>query len=171
MSLSLIKLPMTLAAAAVVCASVLAPGPSAGPVAASHVRLANARLCALEKPLVAPAAVGVIEILGDYVHVTSGDASAHGWYEQGPGDPAGPVTIKVQLQAMEGPCGTWVNIGAPGVGTVKHPGGGSGNRVNVRTKCAGTGSFTWRSVVSGHTAGEVYGQPAYTAPRPLKCTP
>lgn len=120
-----------------------------------------------------PAVDGLLEIEGDYVHISStppATASAHGWWVNVEG-PATAAVVTVRLQAEQGVCGTWVTYGSPAVGTVAS-GGGSGNRVTARFSCVGSGAVTWRSEVTAAPVGYTYtATTLYTTPQTIDCTP
>lgn len=90
---------------------------------------------------------------GDYVHVSSGDASGHGWWQPGTCT-AGTDVVGVTLEEYLGDA--WEQE-AWATGTVK-PGGGSGNRVTARKTCSSATMTYWRSVVVVSVGGEESGQ-------------
>lgn len=105
--------------------------------------------------------------VGDYVHVSSGDASGHGWWE--PGTCAGGTAyVCVQLQEDLG--GSWQWKGSGTCAYLPTPGGGSGKRVTTRVTCASTEKTSWRSNVSVNYEGEELGiDSIYTPAQSLAC--
>lgn len=103
---------------------------------------------------------------GDYVHVSLGDASGHGWWENVDCN-ATQAVVTVQLQQYIN--GSWVDAGSPGSKTV-YSGGGSANRAVGRARCNSSAYTAWRSEVDV----DVIGTPddpskLYTPTRYLYC--
>jgi hypothetical protein len=83
---------------------------------------------------------------GDYVHVSSGQASGHGWWTQGTcTDPY--ATVAISLQELWTSDGTWHGGYGPNSST-ERPGSGSATRVTAKQTCKDTSKRYWRSVVS-----------------------
>jgi len=100
---------------------------------------------------------------GDYVHVSSGDASGHGWWLQG-NCPYTKSSVTVQLNEWYSD-NSWHNKNSA-TGSV-YPGGGAGNRVTARQTCVGTTLAGWRSVV---TVWIGWGNTVYTTGQNIYCT-
>lgn len=91
---------------------------------------------------------GQYETRGDYVHVTSGEASGHGWWVKLSG-PATMAKVKIKLQTKKIRrfwFDTWPDATDWNDNTVRS-GGGSRKRANARRTCNGTTVTPWRSVV------------------------
>jgi hypothetical protein len=107
---------------------------------------------------------------GDYVHVSSGDASGHGWWEPG-NCTASDAYVTAQLQ--EYISSRWENKGsAPQVHVP--PGGGSGKRATGRATCSSTTLTWWRSqitvvVTQGGVGGETGSAFATTPDQEINC--
>lgn len=87
---------------------------------------------------------------GDYVHITAGDASGHGWWEKLSGT---ATTAKVTIWLEENLGGTWY-VEATGTYT-GGPGPGSGKWANARYTCIPTtGTYQWRSRIDVDIIGE-----------------
>jgi hypothetical protein len=87
---------------------------------------------------------------GDYVHITAGDASGHGWWEKLSGT---ATSAKVTIWLEENLGGTWY-IEATGTYT-GGPGPGSGKWANARYTCIPTTStYQWRSRIDVDIIGE-----------------
>lgn len=109
---------------------------------------------------------GYVTADGDYVHESGGQASAHGWWDYVSGNqpPAG-VTVTVQLQEkLPGTCGGPQDVGTPGRGVVKYPGGGTANRITAKVTCANASVTLWQSVVTAVVDGAVSSVPPYVSP-------
>ncbi|MFR9806433.1 hypothetical protein ACL02T_29715 [Pseudonocardia sp. RS010] len=87
---------------------------------------------------------------GDYVHVSSGDASGHGWWVNGDCDTEyATVTVTLQEYFADG---TWHDI-SEGEATVLS-GGGRGKRATARATCEDTSFMaSWRTVVDVDLVG------------------
>lgn len=85
---------------------------------------------------------------GDYVHVTRGEASAHGWWEKGT-CAAKLARVRVQLQQHDGK--RWRNVGRPGDNTIPP---GTGKRANARAKCKNANPSRWRIIVDVDLVGQ-----------------
>lgn len=80
---------------------------------------------------------------GDYVHTSSGEASAHAWWEwTSVGAPARTAYVSVGLQKYTG--GRWVAM-AVADGTLAEGSGGTGRRITVKFPCSGTALTSWRT--------------------------
>lgn len=107
---------------------------------------------------------------GDYVHITDGAVSGHGWW-QNISCPFPQATIKIWLQAYYTD-GIWRVISAAGVKKNGYSGGGSANRANARVLCREfVRTVSYRSFVDVDIQGandpaDVY----YTPSRDLRCT-
>lgn len=107
---------------------------------------------------------------GDYVHVTSGDASGHGWWYLG-NCANQKTTVSMGIQEYwcvltNGVCTSYFwRTEATGSAYV-YPGGGSGNRANARSTCQNTRTAAWRSYVIVSLGN---GASAYTAAQNLAC--
>jgi hypothetical protein len=103
---------------------------------------------------------------GDYVHITLGDASGHGWWEKISGT---ATTAKVTIWLEEYLGGTWY-VEATGTYT-GGPGPGSGKWANARYTCIPTSSkYLWRSRIDVDIIGEQDGpEQAITDPQSLNC--
>lgn len=113
-----------------------------------------------------PQGEGYVTADGDYVHESGGQASAHGWWDYVSGNqpPAG-VTVTVQLQEkLPGTCGGPQDVGTPGRGVVKYPGGGTANRITAKVTCANASMTLWQSVVTAVVDGAVSSVPPYVSP-------
>ncbi len=99
---------------------------------------------------------------GDYVHVSSGDASAHGWWYRGScANTKTTVTIYLYEYFSDG-LWHWQGTGQAYV----YPGGGSGNRATVRQICTGTIPAGWRSLIVVKIGN---GASAYTTAQNISC--
>ncbi len=87
---------------------------------------------------------------GDYVHVSSNQASGHGWWVN-VNCRATWAVVTVQLQQYYSD-GRWRNIGTPGRATVRS-GGGAGKRATGRVSCSSRSLTGWRSVVDVDVVG------------------
>lgn len=118
-------------------------------------------------PLVTTARIGVFQTRGDFVHVSKGQASGHGWWLKGT-TKAVKARVKVQLQYKPNRFSLWHNRGATGVRTIK---AGSGKRANARLTCRSSGRKQWRSWVDVDLIGYLdTPNKLYTPARTLKCT-
>ncbi|MBO0595064.1 hypothetical protein I2485_08635 [Nesterenkonia sp. E16_7] len=118
-------------------------------------------------PLVSTAAVGAFLTRGDYVHVTRGQASGHGWWVRG-SSPALTAKVTVQLQYKPKQNSSWNNRGTAGVRVIKP---GTAKRANARITCRSTASKQWRSWVDVDLIGYIdTPEKAYTGARTLRCT-
>lgn len=123
-----------------------------------------------KQPSSGPAAVQPRNTLyltnGDYVHITAGDASGHGWWEKLSGTAS---TAKVTIWLEENLGGTWY-VEATGTYT-GGPGPGSGKWANARYTCIPTASnFQWRSRIDVDIIGEQDPpDQAITKTQDLKC--
>ena len=121
-----------------------------------------------------PQSGGTIKAVGDYVHVSTGQASGHGWWDYVSGTmPPNGVTVTVTLQVyMTLPvCPGYYSV-STAKGVVYRSGGGSGNRVTARATCASTTRKMWRSVVTVvvNTVPSSTGS-VTTTPQTIACTP
>jgi hypothetical protein len=99
---------------------------------------------------------------GDNVHVSSGDASAHGWWYRGScANQKTTVTIYLYEYFSDG-LWHWQGTGSAYV----WPGGGSGNRATVRQVCTGVIPAGWRSLVVVKLGN---GASAYTPAQNIAC--
>ncbi|MFC0581187.1 hypothetical protein [Micrococcoides hystricis] len=118
-------------------------------------------------PLVTTAKIGVFQTKGDYVHVTRGQASAHGWWVRGTAK-ATTAKVTVQLQYKPTKRSRWHNRGKAGVRTIKP---GTSKRANARMTCRSRASKQWRSWVDVDLVGYLdTPNKLYTASRTLRCT-
>jgi hypothetical protein len=103
---------------------------------------------------------------GDYVHISIGDASGHGWWVNIDCE-AMQAIVTVQLQQYIN--GSWQNAGSPGSKTV-YSGGGSANRAVGRAHCNTTTTTSWRSVIDVDVIG-ILDSPFkyYTPTQSLNC--
>ena len=93
--------------------------------------------------------VGSFSTNGDYVHVTAGDASAHGWWtwHSGPAELA-TVSIKLQTKTIRRFWfDSWSDTTEWTAKDLKPANNRSRNRVNVRKLCNGVTATWWRSIV------------------------
>ncbi|MCI1663016.1 MAG: hypothetical protein LKI27_09020 [Actinomyces sp.] len=104
-----------------------------------------------EYPVVSTMAVGTFWTKGDYVHVTGGQASGHGWWIRGT-TKATQAKVTVQLQAYSTTYLGWHNVGSKGSAIVA-PGGGAGRRANARFTCLGSLKTFWGSTVDADIIG------------------
>jgi hypothetical protein len=109
---------------------------------------------AVHRPVSSTVAVHPLNTLyetnGDYVHITAGDASGHGWWEKVSGTAS---TAKVTIWLEENLGGTWY-VEASGTYT-GGPGPGSGRWANARYACIPTtGTYQWRSRIDVDIIGE-----------------
>jgi hypothetical protein len=112
----------------------------------------------------APADACTPYVDGDYVHVSSGDASGHGWWYQGT-CPNQKTVVTIGLQEYFSN-GQWYDEGTLGTANV-YPGGGSANRAVARVPCSGgVVPAGWRSYVIV-TIGT--GASAYTTAQNIAC--
>ncbi len=140
-----------LTAALVAAGSVPAAAAAPGGPGTSHTRMQ---------------ADGVFYTAGDWVHVTNGRASGHGWWVN-ESSTATQAVVTVQLQLNRG--GAWINVGPPGQKTV-FAGGGSANRAATRTPCVNTATTQWRSEVDVDLVGSPDSpEKGYTEARSLAC--
>lgn len=166
----------------VVLLSPLSPsvGASAKKVAISRSRgTAIASAIPLSSPscieaVAVPQSGGTIKAVGDYVHVSTTQASGHGWWDYVSGTmPPNGVTVTVTLQVyLTLPvCAGYYDV-TTSKGVVYSSGGGSGNRVTARATCTSKTPKMWRSVVTVvvNTVTSSVGSVA-TSPQTLKCTP
>lgn len=122
-----------------------------------------------------PQSGGTIKAVGDHVHVSTGQASGHGWWDYVSGTmPPNGVTVTVTLEVyMTLPvCPGYYYSVATSKGVVYRSGGGSGNRVTARATCVSTTRKMWRSVVTVvvNTVPSSTGS-VTTTPQTLSCTP
>lgn len=118
-------------------------------------------------PLVTTAAIGVFQTKGDYVHVTGGQASGHGWWLKGT-TKAVKAKVTVQLQYKPKKNSSWNNRGKADVRTIKP---GTSKRANARVTCRSSGKKQWRSWVDVDLIGYLdTPDKLYTSARTLKCT-
>jgi len=96
---------------------------------------------------------------GDGVHVSSGDASGHGWWKLG-NCHASKATVSIVLQEFIN--GGWRNRGQGGQKTV-FAGGGSCCRATARATCLTSATTNWRSHVDVSVVGES-GTASHTTP-------
>jgi hypothetical protein len=103
---------------------------------------------------------------GDYVHITSGQASGHGWWEKLSGTAS---TAKVTIWLEEYLNGAW-HVEAVGTYT-GGPGPGSGKWANARYTCIQTVTkYPWRSRIDVDIIGEQDGPEQYIMDtQPLSC--
>ena len=118
-------------------------------------------------PLVTTAKIGIFQTQGDYVHVTRGQASGHGWWLKGTTN-ATKAKVTVQLQYKPKKGSRWHNRGKAGVRVL---GPGSSKRANARMTCRSSGRKQWRSWVDVDLIGYIDTPNKYYSPaRTLKCT-
>lgn len=118
-------------------------------------------------PIVAQAAVAVFYTRGDYVHVTRGQASGHGWWVKGT-TKATKAKVTVQLQYKPKKTSSWNRRGKAGVKTI---GPGTSKRANARMTCRSQARKQWRSWVDVDLIGYLDSpNKYYTGARTLKCT-
>lgn len=118
-------------------------------------------------PIVAQAAVAVFYTRGDYVHVTRGQASGHGWWIKGTAK-ATKAKVTVQLQYKPKKTSSWNRRGKAGVKTI---GPGTSKRANARMTCRSQARKQWRSWVDVNLIGYLDSpNKLYTSARTLKCT-
>lgn len=118
-------------------------------------------------PLAATAKVGVFLTKGDYVHVTRGQASGHGWWVKGT-TKATTAKVTVQLQYKPKKSSSWNNRGTKGVRTIKP---GTSKRANARMTCRSSATKSWRSWVDVDLVGYLdTPNKLYTGARSLRCT-
>jgi len=111
-------------------------------------------------PLLADACTPYVN--GDYVHVSSGAASAHGWWYRGScANTKTTVTIYLYEYFSDG-LWHWQGTGQAYV----WPGGGSANWANVRQICTGVIPAGWRSLIVVRIGN---GASAYTTAQNLPC--
>jgi hypothetical protein len=103
---------------------------------------------------------------GDYVHISIGDASGHGWWVNIDCD-ATQAIVTIQLQQYIN--GSWEDAGSPGQKTV-YSGGGSANRAVARAFCNNSAATQWRSEIDVDVIG-ILDTPGkyYTPTRSLYC--
>lgn len=108
------------------------------------------------------AAAGVCAAVtrGDYVHVTYGQASGHGWWERGTCT-ATQADVTVQLQQYFSD-GSWRNSGSPGTRRIAP--NQTSTRANARVTCASTATTGWRSVVDVDIVGVIDDATKLTTP-------
>lgn len=116
--------------------------------------------------------VGTFETLGDYVHKTGSDASAHGGWKRKSGE-ATKAKVKIKLQTKENRrfwFDSWPDATPWTEETVRSSHRRSRNRVNVRKRCNGSAVTWWRSVVDVDIIG-YWDTPNkfVTDPRMLEC--
>lgn len=117
-------------------------------------------------PIVAQAALAVFYTRGDFVHVTRGQASGHGWWTKGT-TKATKAKVTVQLQYKPKKSSSWNNRGK-GVRTTKP---GTSKRANARMTCKSLSRKQWRSWVDVDLIGYLDSpNKLYTEARTLKCT-
>ncbi|HEU4792362.1 MAG TPA: hypothetical protein VFS96_01770 [Nitrolancea sp.] len=123
------------------------PAPATLPTAAVPAPASGSDIVTLDNA----AAQGTcyFETWGDNVHVSSFEASGHGWWENG-NCPATLAVVTVQLQEYYSD-GAWRNIGSLGQATVYS--GGGGNRATGRVDCFDGTTTSWRSVVDVDLVG------------------
>lgn len=103
---------------------------------------------------------------GDYVHISIGDASGHGWWVNIDCD-ATQAIVTIQLQQYIN--GSWEDAGSPGQKTV-YSGGGSANRAVARAFCNNSAATQWRSEIDVDVIGILDGPGKYYTPtRSLYC--
>lgn len=118
-------------------------------------------------PLVTTAKIGVFQTKGDYVHVTRGQASGHGWWLKGT-TKATKAKVTVQLQYKPKKNSSWHNRGKAGVKTIKP---GTSKRANARMTCRSSGNKQWRSWIDVDLIGYLdTPNKLYTPARTIKCT-
>ena len=118
-------------------------------------------------PLVTTAKIGVFQVRGDYVHVTRGQASGHGWWLKGTAK-AAKAKVTVQLQYKPTKNSRWLNRGKAGVRTIKP---GTSIRANARMTCRSSKYKQWRSWVDVDLIGYLdTPNKLYTPARTIKCT-
>ncbi len=90
---------------------------------------------------------------GDWVHVTGGQASAHGWWERTKNTKL-PVTQKASVRIWLQHTGGigWLNAGDPEKRTLF---AGRSKSVNKRVTCKSTAKMKWRSVVDVDLIGVI----------------
>lgn len=131
-------------AAAASSSAVPAPYPGAVPASnpgAGAVLPAPPSAAVTGIPAVAAACQPYVD--GDYAHVTSGDASVHGWWYRN-NCPNVKTTVYVGLQEFYSD-GSW-RTKATGSAYV-YAGGGSSNRANARSTCQNGLLTGWRSYI------------------------
>lgn len=103
---------------------------------------------------------------GDYVHISFGDASGHGWWVNIDCE-ATQAIVTVQLQQYIN--GSWEDAGSPGSKTV-YSGGGSANRAVGRAHCNNSITTSWRSEIDVDVIG-ILDTPLkyYTPTQSLNC--
>jgi hypothetical protein len=85
----------------------------------------------------------------DHVHPSAGDASGHGWWEEGTCNSAG-ATVGIALWMLWTSDGRWHEMASNIRGGIR-PGGGSGGntgRVTARAHCKDSSKRTWYSVAT-----------------------
>lgn len=108
----------------------------------------------------------------DNPHVTSGDASVHGWWLRRAGTCPSRANVDIHLQAFG--CGPfvcqWITVASGSKDVL--PGGGAGRRANARLDCASTSTVGWRGLVDVDLIG-VNDPPGFTEStiRNLACSP
>jgi hypothetical protein len=104
---------------------------------------------------------------GDDVHVSSGQASGHGWWLMG-NCTAVKAAVTTQLQEYFSN-GSWVDEGTPQTEDV-YAGGGSANRSTGRATCTGgTATTGWRSQVTADVIGQSGLSQIYTPAQDIAC--
>lgn len=139
-----------------VATSVTAPPPPAPfPGAGSGTGSDSAPLTSESSPsdeFSAAAAACTANTRGDYVHITAGQASGHGWWDNiNCNTTLADVTIQLQQYHADG---IWRNIGVSNTKRVRS-GGGAGHRANARVTCRSTATTGWRSIVDVDLVGLV----------------
>ncbi|EFC84203.1 hypothetical protein [Parafrankia sp. EUN1f] len=90
----------------------------------------------------------LFETRGDWVHVTAGEASGHGWWVNR-SCKATRAVVTIQLQEFYSD-GKWRNVGGPVSATLAS---GTYRRANKRAGCITTGLTGWRSIVEVDVIG------------------
>lgn len=98
-------------------------------------------------PVVTTFALATHYTHGDYVHITSGEASAHGWWTRGT-TKATTAVVTVKLQAYSSYLG-WHTV-KTGQRTLSP---GTGKRANARYACIDNVNTYWRSIVDVDLVG------------------
>ena len=134
-----------------------------------------------------------VRVLGDYVHMSSGDVSGHGWWKSNsiiidemiedgappnlaetPPEARGIVSVQLEVDTGSG----WkTDFASVDVQTVRK-GGGRGRRATARHTCRGSENHRWRSQVGvtvyvpDGTSIKVIGRDLISTPaRTLPCAP
>ena len=95
----------------------------------------------------ASAAAHTYSANGDYVHVTNGRASAHGFWDwTSAAPPTRTATVVIALQKYNPATKKWITVNTASNST-QGVGSGSGRRLPVNVPCNGSTATQWRSSI------------------------